>query len=282
MDYQYLDGLIHGLDADMDYFFGASKKNWGDIWERIREVGGAFKETRYPTRHEKDCAWSLFQSVVERVKNAQSEEQQKWENKRQSSIIHKNKILSCIYRPNALSGGISDLIIAASRDELVDASSALKYGWTLLGSYKDEMLGRDKQECFQALSDAQSKLNQAWDHYKSAKQSAHEAQQRAWEEKQRVYEEKQRAYEEKHQAWQQRVEDNIGKLESRLDKLNDIRRSKESHISELQGNISYGNCSDNYRDRVEGWIDEEEGKLRDIDEQISQVEGWLSEARSKL
>ena len=40
--------------------------------------------------------------------------------------------------------------------------------------------------------------------------------------------------------------------------------------------------SDGYRERVEGWIDEEEHAIDDIEAQIRQVEDWLEEDRSKL
>jgi len=68
MDHRNLDGLIDGLDGEMSSFFGDSKKDWRSIWDRIKEIGAAFKETRYPTRDEKDRAWSRFQSVVEHVR----------------------------------------------------------------------------------------------------------------------------------------------------------------------------------------------------------------------
>ncbi|MFA5010047.1 MAG: hypothetical protein WC553_02340 [Patescibacteria group bacterium] len=267
MDSHDLDGLIDDLDSTMNSLFADSRKNWRSIWDKIREIGASFKGIRYPTPEDRIRAWDRFQSLVEQIKNAQDDDRRQWEQKCRTSASHKDRILGCIYSPNALSGGIADLVVSADNNELSTASSALKGGWNLLSSCKDEMLGRDKQEAFRALSNAQALLNQAWDHYRSAKRSAHEAQQRAWEEKQR--------------AWQQRVQDNIDKLETRIDKLNEMKNRKESHISQLQSDISCGG-SDNYVERVEGWIDEEEGRLQDINEQISQVEGWLSEARDKL
>lgn len=294
MDHRDLDGLIDGLDSEMGSSFGDSKKDWRSIWDRIKEIGAEFKATRYPTRDEKDRAWSRFQSAVERVKNAQSEDRQKWEDKRQLSLDHKDDLLSHIHSIDPPSGiaeavfavsgfGLLDGMISSllggserddAKDDLTRASAALKEGWALFSRYKSEMLGRDKQEVFRALTDAQSRLNQGWAEYKSAKQSAHEARQRAWEEKRRDREAK-------HQAWEQRVQANVDKLETRLDRLRDIRSRKQSHISELQGNL-YGDCSDNYRARVEGWIYEEEGRLQEINDQIDQVKGWLSEAQAKL
>jgi hypothetical protein len=39
---------------------------------------------------------------------------------------------------------------------------------------------------------------------------------------------------------------------------------------------------DSFRDRVKGWIDEEENRISSIKEKIDRIEGWLEEARRKL
>ncbi|MBU1083170.1 hypothetical protein KKE14_01910 [Patescibacteria group bacterium] len=294
MDSHNLDGLINSLRGDLNYTLGESKKNWRNIWDRIKVIGASFKETRYPTRDEKDSAWARFQSIVDDVKNAQDEDRRKWKDKEQSSGSYKSQILSCVQQSkssgvvgelaysglglNIIESAINQIGGAAEDDhgkaELVDASSALKRGWDLLSSHKNEMTGRDKQEVFQALNDAQSQLDQAWTSYKRSQQSAHEARQRAWKEKQHDWEKKQ-------QSWRQRVEGNIRKNENRLNTLHEMLDKTESHISDLENSID-SDSSQNYTDRVEGWIDEGRDKLRSLNDQINRVEGWIDEDRDKL
>ena len=48
--------------------------NFRAIWEDIRAIGAAFKETRYPELVQKNEAWNRFQAVVTRVKETQAEQ----------------------------------------------------------------------------------------------------------------------------------------------------------------------------------------------------------------
>jgi len=157
--------------------------------------------------------------------------------------------------------------IDETKEMLLHCSEKLREGWDLLSEHKVEMLGRHKKEAFDALSDAQTKLNAAWERWREAKD-------RAWE----AFREQKR---EKREAFEDRVRANIEKLQERLDKLSGVLHHKESHLDELRDKQASA-WSDDFRDRVEGWIDEEESAIQDIRAKIDQIEEWLEEERSKL
>src|SRR5262245_46511404 len=61
--------------------------SWKDVWDQIKSIGAAFKETRYPTRSDKDAAWNRFQEIVDEVKDTQREQYK--ESERQTESISK-------------------------------------------------------------------------------------------------------------------------------------------------------------------------------------------------
>ena len=40
--------------------------------------------------------------------------------------------------------------------------------------------------------------------------------------------------------------------------------------------------SDSYRERVEGWIEEDSSSIKDIEEQLECVEGWIEEDANSI
>jgi predicted nucleic acid-binding Zn-ribbon protein len=161
----------------------------------------------------------------------------------------------------------SDRLFRWRSKELQHASEALKKGWTMLNEHKEDMLGRDKHDAFQAFNEAKEHLDREWDNYKR--------------ERQKAYDNHQREHEQKQQAWRRGTEENIRYLEDRRDRLNSVLSHKESHLEDLRNKLSDA-WSDDYRSRVSGWIDEEESNIQDIRDKLSNVEDWLHEARSKL
>ena len=285
MDPSALDGLISQLDS---HYRQAARRDrpWTEVWDEIKHIGASFKQVRYPTKEEKNAAWERFQGIVESVKETQAEERKQWERKAESSAQLRNQILrqgEYGRPPNAFESGIADMImgpitalaelyvdvitlgqlrgeIDEKHEQLKHYSSELRKAWNLFNDNKDEMLGKDKHEVFQGLREIQEHLDAAWDEWKKLKGHYHETQQTSFRE---------------------RVHASIEKLESRLENLYSILSKRESHLSELEEKRDTA-WNDDFRDRVEGWIDEEESRIRDIRDQIQQVEGWLDEQRAKL
>lgn len=288
MESDKLDSLIDDLKDTVNTIVPFQTK-WKPVWGLIRDIGASFKDIRYPNRQARKDAWARFQSLVQKVKECQANEQVQYEDRARKSEQHKYEILHCAdmaspssdFIVHLATGGLSLIAKAAidllpgppvddEKNELQRCSKALKKGWDLLSLYKDEMLGRDKHEAFKALQSAQQHLQERWDEWKQNRNAAYEKRRGAA---------KERA--EKHSAWMERVEANIDNLKQRLERLTSVLAHKESHLDELRDKRDSA-WNDDFRDRVEGWISEEEDNIRDIQDKIEQVEGWLEEARSKL
>lgn len=270
---------------------------WKPIWDSIRAIGSSFKGTRYPSLAEKDQAWQRFQKLVEKVKATQNIGQKQREKLGDTSEHLKSKIVSLAYAATppsgweesiyaitfgllegVIRGAVNALLPGPEVDEtkimLMRCSEKLKDGWDFLSEHKTEMIGRHKKEAFEALTDAQTKLNAAWERWKGA-------QQRAWEAKQRAWEAHRGEKREKRDTFERRVESNIEKLGERMERLASVLRHKVSHLDELQEKRCSAR-SDEFRDRVDSWIEEEENAIREIRSKIEDIEKWKEEERAKL
>jgi hypothetical protein len=305
LDGSEIESLIDSLDALVDEAEGGSNK-WKGVWNEIKSIGQAFKETRFSTVADRQTAWKRFQAIIARVKADQNRAKEEFDKKIRESECHLEQLRSYAYSATPSSdmadaiiaictGGLS-FVIEAGLDallgpfderkyELQQCSQALKDGWAYLSQHKGEMLGKHKQQAFAALNSAKESLDSAWETWKAGRQQAldqyhaerrasrdaHHAEKRAeWETRQA-----------KREAWEAHVHENISNLESRIARLEDVLEHKRSHLSELEDKRSSA-WSDAFRDRVDGWISEEESRVADIESQLERLRSWLEEARTKL
>lgn len=291
MDNCELDGLIDELEVVVEDAAPLRTK-WKPVWDHIRAISAGFKGSRYPSREEREVSWIRFQSLIDRVKEIQSQENQIRESMRGVSERYRDEIIARAHAAippsgfeeglagaflapiNMFSAAFSRLLPGSPVDErkemLKTCSETLSEGWGLLSRYKSEMFGGQKQEAFEALSKAKEILDNQWARWKETQQEAYDARCQVREER-----------EAKRTAWRERTESNIGNLQQRLERLREILADRESHLEELEEKRDTA-WNDEFRERVEGWIDEEEENIQGIREKIEGVEGWLEEARGKL
>lgn len=292
MDSSEIDGLLDELETTVDSITPLQTK-WKPVWDQIRAIAASFKGSRYPSRQEREEAWTRFQSLIGRVREVQAKEDRLRESMSGVSERHKYEILAkardAIPAGNGFAEGLASVFLAPiglagallnrflpgpqvdeTKEMLKACSEALSEGWALLSRHKVEMLGHDKQEAFEALTKAKESLQYAWDQWKEAQQKAYEARCQAREER-----------EARHTVLRERVESHIEKLEQWLERLLEILTKREAHLEELREKRDSA-WNDGFRERVEGWIDEEEENIRGIKEKIERVEGWLEEAREKV
>ena len=167
------------------------------------------------------------------------------------------------------------------KGELISCSKSLKEGWAYLTKNKGQMIRGDKDEAFQALTRASESLSVEWEDWKKARDIAVEKyraeQQAAWEQRQKERNERLAQKE----AWEERMRENRSKLEDRLEHLGGVLEHKKRHLWELEMKRDSA-WSDSYRDRVEGWIDEENDRIEDIKNTLDQINEWISEIDAKL
>ncbi len=273
--FERLDKLESDIENAKD-----GQLSWQEVWGSIKELGILFKETRFTSKVDRETAQKNFNNLVNAVKELQEQVKQEKEERARVSAERKDEILECAEsgKPPFMSNdevlsiltlGISEMIsnFVQAGEELDEKKEQLQYwsekvreAWELFKDHKEELLGRDKQEIFNKLREMQEELDQAWEEWKSSKQQYHDA---------------------KREAWEERVRENIEKLETRLEKLNEVLAHKEEHLTELEQKRDDA-WNDDFRERVEGWIEEEERAIEEIKEKIDQIERWLEEERDKL
>ncbi len=256
---------------------GDGNAEWKDIWASIRGIGGAFKETRFPTRDARESAWSRFQETVEHAKSLQDAERERRRAFAVRSGELKHDIVATaeagepptfvdpIFTPLIeLVTDVATLGLLRESDEerqLLDHwSQQLRVAWQRFSDHKAELLGRDKHEIFERLRESQDRLDQRWERWRQARHQAHEARQ---------------------SARRERIEANILKNEERLRRLYEVLAHKEEHLRELDDKRSSA-WSDGFRERVEGWIQEEQDAISDIKDKVRQIEAWVEEGREQL
>ena len=264
--------------------------NWDfkGIWRQIRETGAAFKGVRFPTKDEHEQAWSRFQALVQEVRDKQNERRSKFDQRREAS----EKLRDSLIRraENALpDSGLGDVVLAIAtgglsvilemtldallgpydkrKQELLESSNALRAVWGDFSSRKSELLRDDKDTAFQALKNQQQKLDDLWAQYKAERQSALESYHR----------ERRR----RHEEWRERALANVRKNQERVSRLEGVLEHKRGHLDSLYDRLSDAR-SENYRERVAGWIAEEVSAISDIERKIGEIRDWISEDLAKL
>jgi len=260
MDYKELERLISELEGTVQET-SPQKGYWKQWWDTVREIGAAFKGTRFPARSDKDAAWQRFQSLVEQAKlrGAEAKERMKererqfQERKDQSERARRgiegqaasarpdsgiDRVLGRILLLPAImerllevaTGNEAKSELEEMHEDLKRCSQQLKDAWQTFSASKDAMLPADKAEAYRTLKNAQERLDLAWDRWKSAKTEHRESQRRAWEERQRERQERQQQREMKHEQFVDRVRANIQKLEGKLDRARDALNRRDSGL----------------------------------------------------
>ena len=151
--------------------------------------------------------------------------------------------------------------------ELQVYNARLKEAWNCFQKEKIKLLRHDKEIAYNALKEAEYKLNAAWAEFKGQKQKAQD----------QYYQAKR----ERHQAWRSKVQHNLEGNRQRYSKLEGVLEHKRAHLNELYEKHNDAR-SDSYRELVEGWIEEELRNIQDIEEKMTDIDGWIREDESKL
>ena len=244
----FIDGAIQSLASG--HWAGMTQRDYRSFWAHAREISQIFKTTRPLRREDRERLWQRFHGICEETKERQRSEN---DNRRIRSKIHRDSILDDVERarPCSLFGFLPPDVA-----EMKALGHALKEAGQLLSKHKDEMLGEHKQECFERIQEVRSAQDAWWEELKG-----HRAQQ--------------------HQDFQARVRANLEKNYEQLRRARDALSRARARADDLRDQISSA-WSDGFRDRASGWLDEEEGRIRDIEAHIERIEGWIRENEVKL
>lgn len=267
---------------------------WKQVWNAIKNVGASFKQVRFPLASDREGAWQRYQSAVEnikRVQNAEFERRANWCDHSETHLAKIENLASLAERDDGLfdvlvtffTGGLNLVGRAAldaifgklddARNDLLSRGRYLKNAGDYFQSHKAQMLGKHKFAAHQKLSDVRERLNADWDNYKRNYEGAKEARQRDWEGRQSEHREK-------RDRWLSGQRDFIGKLQSskgRLAQALDYKRENHRKLEDMRENAK----GDDFRRRVDDWIDENDDAIRSIRGKIESIEDKIREVESK-
>lgn len=273
--------------------------DWKAVWAMIRSIGSSFKDTRFPSKEERELAWKQFQTIVSRVKALQTEYFEGQDLLYKESGRLKDKI--CEMASNATPSTLDDLgnilvPIAVPVNIAMDSvfgpsdhakarlegySRELREVWGFFSANKGSMRGADKGVAYAALSKAQERLDYEWEKWKRERGRLHKSQvsqraarQEAWTARQREWEQKQAQWRSNQVAYIERLEQGREKLASALER-------RTSHLDDLREKRSSAK-SEEHRNRVDAWIDEERDRIADIRSKLNELDGKIDEAKGRL
>ncbi|MBY0532968.1 MAG: hypothetical protein K2P86_13450 [Xanthobacteraceae bacterium] len=282
MDADEIENSIDALESSISEVSGG---RWLPVWDNIKTISAGFKGSKFPSRDAREASWARFQSIVAEVKRLQAEDRRAFESKSAESTRLKDKVIEAARDAipislftesivDVITLGMESLTKAALNiqiDERLETlkrcSQRMKDAWALFEESKRKLLGRDKAECFKELREAQEQLNNAWQQWKS------------WQSEQR-----QRRIEhrnEKRREFEGRVRERIANLNERRQRLYGVLQHKENHLEELYEKRSTAR-SDDFAERVSGWIEEEVNSISEIKDKLETIEGWIDEEKEKL
>lgn len=266
--YEDLDKKIRQLDSRINstrgLFTGTTRDDWSPVFELMKEIQADFNnKVKYPTREERETAWQTFCSL-----RSEAHEKSRERNAERSDyrMIEINRLLGEA-EWDAISDEFGDILTfytaVTTRDTMKEKGRHLYEAGQLLSKYKHEMTREHKDEVFERIRQIREQHDIFWGRYKE------------------YQEEKQRQYEQKRDNARERIEANLDKNREQLRKAQDALERQKDHRRDLEDKIASA-YSDGFRERAEGWLDEANDKIADIEASIDRIEGWIDEGRSKL
>lgn len=259
-DHQHLDEKIQELshrmpDAPHWTGIGLERGAWPDFWSLAREIQQMFNSgVRYPSKDQRQAAWQRFNALRdEAVKRGRQEK----EALKDRSKAHKQEILS-------ICSGITysffqDSIFVFDRttvEQMKRWQEYLREGMEKLRDHKHEMLGEDKQECFEHMQAIKESHDQFWRDYKIHQQ-------------------------EKRERRQYKARNNLEANYERLRKAANALEHQRDRADELRSQIA-STTSTKWEAIWSEWLAEAEEMIDDIEQQIQRIQSWIEEDEQRL
>ena len=272
-----LSAKIRKLDSKVAAskpFFGVFLTQQGnDVFELINEIQEDFKGVRYPTKAERDEAWQTFFNLRD---DAYRLKREQYEDRSKQHYREIEPYLRDAYW-NKLEDEIGDVLtlnlMQTTKEGMKWKGQQLREAGNLLSKHKHEMTKEHKAEIHERIVSIRAQHDLFWGRYREYQK-----------EKQQIYEQKKQAWEEgqvRRQHAKERIAANIDENKERLRKAEDALERQKQHRSKLESDIASA-YSDTFRERAEGWLEECNDKIADIEESIQRLESWIQEGRDKL
>lgn len=226
------------------------QRTYREFWDHARQISRMFKNLKPLLREDREELWEKFSNICEDVKRKQNSEH---ETRTFKSGHHRDSIIMKIERarPSSLFGLHSPDVVGMKA-----LGQVLREASQMLSKYKAEMYGEHKQECFQKIQEMR-KVHDAW--WESLKQQMSK----------------------KQADFQARVRANLERNHERHRKAAYALQSHRMRAEELRDRIASA-WNEDWKDKAYVWLSELEDKIRDIEDSIERIEGWIREDEEKL
>jgi hypothetical protein len=153
--------------------FRYEQPDWKVIWSKSTEIQNGFREAKYPSRQQRDDAWTRFSTLRQEASGRADRDH---DERRSQSEYHRDIILHQID-----SAGLTTLVLFGDPDiaEIKHLGQVLNEARTMLTANKHETLGEHKQECFTRIQEVQENHDAWWDHLKQIRSTERQARIRA-------------------------------------------------------------------------------------------------------
>jgi DNA repair exonuclease SbcCD ATPase subunit len=270
--YKDVDSRLESLKSTVGIYASvhtASRDEWEEFFEKFKELQEDFKTVRYPTKVERDNAWDTFF----RLRNEAYELRQKEFVSR--SEQHRKELSRML---GGLETDFVDGLIAGLdpdgqrnlRERMKGYGAELRDAMKHFNGIKFEMTKEDRSTVQEWISEIKYNHDGFWGEVNLVNAERRE-----------IREARQKEFEEKRDMAKQRIEENIEKNEEKLEKAKDALSRFEANRDNLEDRIS-GAYTDSHKEKLEGYLDETNDKISDIENQIERLDRWISEGKEKL
>lgn len=243
--------IEHEIDALKDGHRNDFKRQYREFWNHAKRISELFKTMKPLVRDDRDRLWSKFNDICNEVKRNQKQERLE---QQVYSKVKRNLIEERIKQAYFSADPSHDPVYLSEASRLLnEALEMMKSG----PSESDTKLLKEDREIL-------------WGMWQEAKEKLRYARQEIREQERKKYEERQMRRNELIQRWTDLVSKNegvIARLQEQIDRL-------EDEVSNAR--------SDEYADRVRGWIEEKYQKIRDINETNRELEDKIESVKSKM
>lgn len=228
--------------------------DWSAIREHATDIHQGFKQVRYPTREQREEAWTRFKAFENEAFEQRTREQKE---RRWKSEAHRNDILGRVSDARPVGLG---LLGENPREELRALGGVLKEAGQLLSRHKSEMLAEHKQECFAAIQEMREIQQAEWDglnRERDARRSARDEDSRA------------------------RARANLEANQDRYRRLAESIERDRHHAEKLRADI-VGAWTEGFKLRAAEWLAETEDRIASKEEFLREIERWIQEDERRL
>lgn len=281
MEWNQLDNALDELERSTPsvpsgiQLFRPTKHEWSKVWDLCKEIQAAFKGVRYPTVAERQAAWERFCRLRNEASRRKSIESDRLT---AHSSGYRKEILELTER--ARWSRIIDTVFffdPTSKEEMKQLGSILGRARRMLSEHKAEMFADHKQECFQAIVDAQATHDEYWHRYK-AELGRRQAE---WEVRQSEHRARQAQWEQRQAERSARIRANIEKNRDGLSKAIGALHRQEARAEEIRDKMRETN-SPKWVSIYSEWLSETATKIDDIESSIRRLREWIDEGEQQL